>query len=199
MNSTHLDLIPKHITSQIEIRTVALPIQFQHIMGIKHSGFILFLKSDFRQFLQWSVLHVFCGSGESNMLLHASADRKRQNKCAHMRLFWQSTTPCMLLWKKKGVDGRGMVRVRKKASWKQVLSVSLPKAPSRQQTGLPSSSLPSAGRGGMQAVVLGQDLGYWESSRGSAGEEYFHQQFTFLCKGPVTAEIISHLLLLNTI
>lgn len=126
-------------------------------------------------------------------------EKDKISKCAHMGLFWQSTTPCMLPWKKKGVDGRGMVRVRKKASWKQVLSVSLPKAPSRQQTALPSSSLPSAGRGGMQAVVLGQDLGYWESSRGPAGEEYFHQQFTFLCKGPVTAEIISHLLLLNTI
>lgn len=65
----------------------------------------------------------------------------------------------MLPWKKRGVDGRGMVKVRKRMSWKQALSVSLPKAPSKQQTALPSSSLPGVGRGGWQAVVLGQDPG----------------------------------------
>lgn len=154
MNSTHLDLTPKHITSQIEIWTAALPIQFQHIMGIKHSGFILFLKSDFRQFLQQSVLHVFCRSGESKMPLHASADQKGQKR-ARVRPFWQSKTPCMPPWKERGVDGRGMVKVRKKMSWKEPLSVSLPKAPVRQQTALPSSSLPSAGRGGLTGPWAG--------------------------------------------
>lgn len=44
---------------------------------------------------------------------------------------------------------------------------------------------------------LGRTLGHWESSTGSAGEEYFYQLFTFLHKGPVTAEIITFCLLVH--
>lgn len=160
-------------------------------MDIKHSGFILFLKSDSRQFLQQSVLHGFCRSGESNMPLNASADQKGQNKCAHVRPFQKSTTPCMLPWKKRGVDGRGMVKVRKKMSWKQTLSVSLPKDhPGSKQ---PCHPQPAKCRERLWCGLwsLGRTLGHWESRTGSAGEEYFYQLFAFLCKGPVTAEIIT--------
>lgn len=109
------------------------------------------------------------------------------SKSAHMTLFWQRKTPCMLPWKKRGVDGKGMVKVRKKLTQKQTLSVSLPKVSSRQQTALPSSSLPSAGRGGLQAVVLVQHPG-------PLGIEHRLRRWGIFLSTmyiPVTAEIIT--------
>lgn len=39
-----------------------------HIKGIKHSGFMLFLVSDFRQFLQQGTLHVFYAASRKQTL-----------------------------------------------------------------------------------------------------------------------------------
>lgn len=130
MNSIHLYLIPTHITSQIEIWTVLSQSNSSTLWASNIQDLFFSLNLTLGNSYSSQVTSLFSVQVVSQtcswMLQLTKKDKI--SKCAHMRPFWQSTTPCMLPWKKRGMDGRGTVQVRKKMFWKQMLSVSLPKA-----------------------------------------------------------------------